>query len=217
MAVAAADHLKVTEVFHSLQGEASFCGFPTVFIRLTGCPLRCQYCDTGYAFSGGELRSVDELVEQAAAFNARHVCVTGGEPLAQPRCLSLLTALCDQGLDVSLETSGAIDIAAVDPRVCRVVDIKTPGSGESGRNLEANAALLGKHDAVKFVICDRADYDWARRWLAKTPGLPCDVFFSPSFAELPGRELADWVLKDGLDVRVQLQLHKLLWGDEPGR
>ena len=216
MAVEAEDLLKVTEVFHSLQGEAAFSGWPTVFIRLTGCPLRCQYCDTAYAFHGGEWRSIRDLVEQAASFDTPYVCVTGGEPLAQPRCQALLTALCDRGLDVSLETSGAIDIARVDPRVCRVVDIKTPGSGEAQRSLEANVAQLRPRDALKFVICDRADYDWSKAWLEAHPGLPTVVFFSPSFAQLPGRELANWMLEDRLPVRLQLQLHKLLWGDVPG-
>jgi len=216
VAEAPADRLKVTEVFHSLQGEASESGWPTVFIRLTGCPLRCRYCDTAYAFTGGEWQSVGELVARALAYGARHVCVTGGEPLAQPNCLWLLTALCDRGLDVSLETSGAIDIAAVDPRVRRVVDVKTPGSGEAGRNLEANVPLLTPRDVLKFVISDRADYDWCKRWLADHADLPSEVFLSPSFEELPARELADWILEDRLDVRLQLQLHKLLWGDVPG-
>ena len=216
MVAAAADRLRITEVFHSLQGEASTSGWPTVFIRLTGCPLRCRYCDTAYAFSGGDWCGIEDLVEQTLAFGARHVCVTGGEPLAQPRCLDLLTALCDRGLEVSLETSGAIDISAVDPRVCRVVDIKTPGSGEVERNLDGNVGELRETDVLKFVICDRADYDWARRWLAAHPGVPCEVFFSPSFEEQPARELADWILADRLDVRLQLQLHKLLWGDVPG-
>jgi 7-carboxy-7-deazaguanine synthase len=216
LAAAAAGQLRVSEVFHSLQGEASFSGWPTVFIRLTGCPLRCQYCDTPYAFGGGEWRSIDDLVAETAAFGAGHVCVTGGEPLAQPRCLNLLTALCDQGLAVSLETSGAIDIAGVDARVSRVVDIKTPGSGEVERNLEGIADLLTERDVVKFVLCDRADYEWSRTWLGAHPALPCDVFFSPSFQQLPARELADWILEDRLQVRLQLQLHKLLWGDVPG-
>lgn len=214
--VAAEDRLKVTEVFHSLQGEASFSGWPTVFIRLTGCPLRCQYCDTTYAFHGGEWRNIPDLVDEAISYATPYVCVTGGEPLAQPRCHDLLRALCDRGLDVSLETSGAIDIARVDPRVCRVVDIKTPGSGEVARNLEANVPLLTDRDVLKFVVCDRADYDWSRRWLDERPGVPATVYFSPSFAQLQGRELADWILEDRLPVRLQLQLHKLLWGDVPG-
>jgi 7-carboxy-7-deazaguanine synthase len=214
--VAAADRLKITEVFHSLQGEASSSGWPTVFIRLTGCPLRCQYCDTAYAFGGGEWASIGELIAETRGYGAHHVCVTGGEPLAQPRCNDLLRALCDEGFDVSLETSGAIDISAVDPRVCRVVDIKTPGSREADRNLESNVGSLRDSDVLKFVICDRADYDWAKRWLGEHPDQPCEVFFSPSFAELDGRELAEWILEDRLNVRLQLQLHKLLWGDMPG-
>ena len=214
--MAAADRLKVTEVFHSLQGEASTTGWPTVFIRLTGCPLRCRYCDTAYAFGGGEWRDIGELVDEARSFGARHVCVTGGEPLAQPRCLELLRSLCDAGFDVSLETSGAIDIAPVDPRVSRIVDIKTPGSGEGERNLDANVARLTPRDALKFVVCGRADYEWAKLWLEQHPGIPCDVFFSPSFEEVEGRDLAEWILHDRLGVRLQLQLHKLLWGDVPG-
>lgn len=216
MARAVAGGLRVTEVFRSLQGEATFSGWPTVFIRLTGCPLRCQYCDTAYAFTGGQWRSIADLVAEARGSGVRHVCVTGGEPLAQPRCRDLLTALCDAGLDVSLETSGAIGIAGVDSRVCRVVDIKTPGSREADRNIEASIDELTEHDVLKFVICDRADYDWAKDWLSRHPELPCEVFLSPSFDELPPRELADWILEDGLAVRLQLQMHKLLWGDVPG-
>ena len=216
--VAAADggRLKVTEVFHSLQGEASYNGWPTVFIRLTGCPLRCQYCDTAYAFSGGDWRTIDELLTETKRYGARHVCVTGGEPLAQPRCPELLTALCDGGFEVSLETSGAIDVSQVDPRVCRVVDIKTPGSGEVDRNLNTIAETLTAHDVVKFVICDRADYDWSRNWLAEHKDVPAEVFFSPSFSQLEARQLAEWILEDQLPVRLQLQLHKLIWGDVPG-
>jgi 7-carboxy-7-deazaguanine synthase len=213
----AASRLRITEVFHSLQGEASFSGWPTVFIRLTGCPLRCQYCDTAYAFGGGEWQSVDEIVERTLAFGSRHVCVTGGEPLAQARCVDLLVALCDRNLEVSLETSGAIDISTVDPRVSRVVDVKTPASGEVHRNLESNLAHLTERDVVKFVICDRGDYEWAKSWLAGRPRIPSDVFFSPSFEQLPGRELAEWILEDRVDVRLQLQLHKLLWGNVAGR
>lgn len=216
MVRAVADGLRVTEVFRSLQGEATFSGWPTVFIRLTGCPLRCQYCDTAYAFTGGEWRSIVDLVAEAQGSGVRHVCVTGGEPLAQPRCRDLLTALCDAGFDVSLETSGAIDVAGVDSRVCRVVDIKTPGSGEADRNIEANIGELTERDALKFVICDRADYEWASEWLSRHPNLPLEVFFSPSYEQLPARELADWILEDGLAVRLQLQMHKLLWGDVPG-
>jgi 7-carboxy-7-deazaguanine synthase len=213
---AAVDRLKVTEVFHSLQGEATYSGWPTVFIRLTGCPLRCRYCDTTYAFGGGEWRSVGELVDEALSFETPYVCVTGGEPLAQARCLDLLTALCDAGLDVSLETSGAVDISGVDPRVCRVVDIKTPGSGEVERNLERNVESLTNRDALKFVVCDRADYLWAKAWLDEHPQLTCAVFLSPSFDELAGRDLAEWMLEDRIGARLQLQLHKLIWGDVPG-
>jgi 7-carboxy-7-deazaguanine synthase len=213
----AAGRLRITEVFHSLQGEASFSGWPTVFIRLTGCPLRCQYCDTAYAFGGGEWQSIEEIVERTLAFGSRHVCVTGGEPLAQARCVDLLEALCDRNLEVSLETSGAIDISAVDPRVCRVVDIKTPASGEVDRNLESNIAHLTERDVLKFVICDRADYEWSRAWLAARPAIPGEVFFSPSFEQLRGPELAEWILEDRVDVRLQLQLHKLLWGNVAGR
>jgi 7-carboxy-7-deazaguanine synthase len=212
----AAGRLKVTEVFHSLQGEAVFSGWPTVFIRLTGCPLRCQYCDTAYAFSGGEWATIDELLERTRSFGTRHVCVTGGEPLAQPACVDLLRALCDQGLEVSLETSGAIDIGDVDDRVCRVVDVKTPASGEVAKNIEANVALLSERDVVKFVICDRGDYEWSKRWLSQHPEVPSEIFFSPSFDELGARELGEWILEDRLPVRLQLQLHKLLWGDSPG-
>lgn len=179
--------------------------------------MRCSYCDTAYAFTGGEWRSIADLVDEAASWGARHVCVTGGEPLAQSRCHTLLAALCDRGFEVSLETSGAIDVSGVDPRVCRVVDIKTPGSGEAGRNLEANIPLLGEHDVVKFVICDRADYEWARDWLAAHPDLPSEVYMSPSSGQIEARELGEWILEDRLNVRLQLQLHKLLWGDEHGR
>ncbi len=213
-----ADRLRITEIFLSLQGEARDAGWPTVFVRLTGCPLRCQYCDTAYAFHGGDWREVDDILAEVAGHGVRHVCVTGGEPLAQKRCIGLLQRLCDAGHDVSLETSGAIDISSVDPRVSRVLDLKTPGSKESERNLWSNLALLTARDQVKFVLCDRADYDWARAIvdehdLTKT----CDVLFSPSKSELDPRELADWIVADRLPVRFQMQLHKLLWNDEPGR
>lgn len=213
-----AERLKITEVFLSLQGESRSVGWPTVFIRLTGCPLRCSYCDTAYAFHGGEWRSIPELVDEARARGVRHVCVTGGEPLAQKRCLVLLTALCDAGFEVSLETSGALDVGAVDPRVSRVLDLKTPGSGELARNRWENLALLTPRDQVKFVLRDRTDYDWAKRTVAEHAlATRCEVLFSPSFGELSPRELADWIVADRLPVRFQLQLHKLLWGDEPGR
>jgi 7-carboxy-7-deazaguanine synthase len=209
--------LKITEIFYSLQGEALFSGWPTVFIRLTGCPLRCQYCDTAYAFSGGQWQSIESIVTEAGRHGTRHVCVTGGEPLAQSRCQDMLVALCDSGFSVSLETSGAIDIEPVDARVSRIVDIKTPGSGEVARNRYENLTLLNVNDALKFVICSRDDYEWAREQLSNWPSMPCPVFFSPSFEELQGGELADWILVDKLNVRLQLQLHKLLWGNVPGR
>lgn len=208
--------LKITEIFLSIQGEAVFSGWPTVFVRLTGCPLRCQYCDTAYAFTGGEWRSFEEIATEVRRHATPYVCVTGGEPLAQPRCAALLTALCDAGFEVSLETSGAIDIGNVDTRVARIVDIKTPGSKEAGKNRWQNLALLTPHDAVKIVICDRADYEWARGVLGRYE-LPCPVFFSPSHDELPAGSLADWILADRLPVRLQVQLHKVLWGNVPGR
>lgn len=211
--------LRVTEIFLSLQGETSFAGLPTVFVRLTGCPLRCVYCDTEYAFSGGTLMTVAAVTERVAAFGVRHVTVTGGEPLAQPEALPLMTALCDAGRTVSLETSGALDVAGVDPRVIKVLDIKTPGSGEVGRNRWENLAHCSEHDQVKFVICDRADYEWARMKLAEhdLAARFVEVLFSPCTGRLDGRTLADWIVADRLPVRFQMQLHKLLWGDEPGR
>ena len=213
-----ADRLKLTEIFLSLQGEARDAGWPTVFVRLTGCPLRCQYCDTAYAFHGGQWRDIDAILAEVAKHGVRHVCVTGGEPLAQKRCIGLLGRLCDAGYDVSLETSGAIDISEVDPRVSRVLDIKTPGSGEVDRNLWSNIPLLTERDQVKFVVCSRADYEWARAVLAEHAlAGRCDVLFSPSFGQVAPRELADWIVADRLPVRFQLQLHKLLWNDEPGR
>lgn len=213
-----ARRVRITEIFYSLQGEADTVGFPTVFVRLTGCPLRCQYCDTTYAFQGGEWRSIDAVLGQVAQFAPRHVCVTGGEPLAQRSCLPLLTALCDAGYRVSLETSGAMPIGEVDARVIRVVDVKTPGSGEERRNRYEDLALLRPEEQIKFVICDRSDYEWAREKLASLAlGSRCTVLFSPSAAQLPPRELADWILADRLPVRFQLQLHKVLWGDVPGR
>jgi 7-carboxy-7-deazaguanine synthase len=210
--------LKITEIFHSLQGEADSVGFPTVFVRLTGCPLRCQYCDTAYAFHGGAWASLDEIVERVSQFATRYVCVTGGEPLAQPNCLPLLRRLCDAGYRVSLETSGAMAIAAVDERVVRVVDVKTPGSGEEARNRYDELAGLRPHDQVKFVICSRADYDWSSAKIRELAlANRCTVLFSPSADELAARELADWILADQLPVRFQLQLHKVLWGNVPGK
>ena len=210
--------LKITEIFTSLQGEADTAGWPTVFVRLTGCPLRCQYCDTAYAFHGGTWRDIDDIVAEVLAQGVRHVCVTGGEPLAQKRCLPLLARLCDAGYVVSLETSGALHIGCVDPRVSRVLDIKTPGSGEVERNRWENLPLLTPHDQVKFVVCSRVDYEWAREVLHRHAlHARCDVLFSPSKSELSPRDLADWIVADRLPVRFQMQLHKLLWNDEPGR
>ncbi len=215
---AAADRLKITEIFLSLQGEARDAGWPTVFVRLTGCPLRCQYCDTAYAFFGGEWRGIDEILAEVASHGVRHVCVTGGEPLAQKRCLDLLRRLCDAGYRVSLETSGSIDVADVDPRVSRVLDIKTPGSAEVERNRWENLPLLTAHDQIKFVICSRDDYDWARGIVAEHRlSERCDVLFSPSKSDVSARDLADWIVQDRLPVKFQMQLHKLLWNDEPGR
>jgi 7-carboxy-7-deazaguanine synthase len=209
--------LKVTETFVSIQGEADTVGWPTLFIRLTGCPLRCVYCDTQYAFHGGEWRTRDELLEVARGSGVRHVCVTGGEPLAQRACLELLAALCDHGYRVSLETSGAMDVAPVDPRVSRVVDLKTPGSGESGRNRYENLDVLTAQDQLKIVVCSRADYEWVRDFMRGRAALPCPVLLSPSWGQVSPRELAEWMLSDRLDARLQVQLHKVLWGEEPGR
>lgn len=209
--------LRITEIFLSLQGESRSVGVPTVFVRLTGCPLRCRYCDTAYAFSGGERRSLGDILETVDGFGVRHVTVTGGEPLAQPACRDLLTGLCDRGFSVSLETSGALDIGGIDSRVVRVVDIKTPGSGESDRNLPENIPALRATDQVKFVICDRDDYEWSRAFLKKHDlTARCEVLFSPSYGQQDATELADWVLEDRLPVRFQVQLHKQLWGDRPG-
>jgi 7-carboxy-7-deazaguanine synthase len=214
-----AERLRITEIFLSLQGETRTVGRPTTFVRLTGCPLRCQYCDTAYAFSGGTLLSLDEICARVAEHGARYVTVTGGEPLAQPGCLALLVRLCDSGYDVSLETSGALDIRAVDARVVRVVDVKTPGSGEVERNLWSDLDDLRPHDQVKFVVCDRRDYEWSKRVVAEHDLVArvSDVLFSPSHTELPPRRLAEWILEDRLPVRMQVQLHKVLWGDEQGR
>ena len=211
--------VRLTEIFLSLQGESTSVGLPTVFVRLTGCPLRCGYCDTEYAFHGGTTTAINAVIDQVAAFDTRHVTVTGGEPLAQRGAIALLKALCDAGHQVSLETSGALDVSLVDDRVRKVVDIKTPGSGEMHRNLWSNLDHCGAGDELKFVLCDRQDYDWAK--------LKCDelglhereseVLFSPVALDLPARDLADWIVADRIPVRMQLQLHKLLWGDEPGR
>jgi 7-carboxy-7-deazaguanine synthase len=210
--------LKITEIFHSLQGEARDAGLPTVFVRLTGCPLRCAYCDSEYAFYGGEWMHFDAILAEVARHGAGHVCVTGGEPLAQRRCHELLEKLCDAGYRVSLETSGAIDVSKVDPRVCRVVDLKTPDSGEESRNLWSNLAALTSHDQLKFVICSRSDYEWSGRQLRERHlDQVCEVVFSPAWRQQDATQLADWVLQDRLPVRLQLQLHKLLWGDVPGK
>ena len=210
--------LKISEIFFSLQGEATRVGLPTVFVRLTGCPLRCVWCDTTHAFSGGQRMTLDAILREVGQYAVRQVCVTGGEPLAQTHCLTLLALLCDAGYEVSLETSGALDIAGVDPRVSRVVDVKTPGSAEVARNLWANLERLTPHDQVKFVICSREDYDWAKGVLADHRLHECcDVLFSPSAAQVAARELADWIVADRLPVRFQMQLHKLLWNDEPGK
>jgi 7-carboxy-7-deazaguanine synthase len=217
-ALAVSARLKITEIFYSLQGEADTVGVPTVFVRLTGCPLRCQFCDTTYAFHGGEWLTLEQVLERVSQFGATHVCVTGGEPLAQKECRPLLQALCEAGYRVSLETSGALPIDAIDARVIRVVDVKTPGSGEVHRNLYEQLAQLRPEEAIKFVICDRADYDWGRSKVAELAlAKRCTVLFSPSHEQLPARTLADWILADRLPVRFQLQLHKVLWGNEPGR
>ena len=209
--------LRITEIFCSLQGESSLVGLPTVFVRLTGCPLRCGYCDTSYAFKGGETRALDTILEEVAAFGVEHVTVTGGEPLAQKDCSLLLVALCDAGYRVSLETSGALDIADVDKRVKRVMDIKTPSSGEVERNLWSNLELLKSAEEVKFVIGDRDDYDWSKAILREHALVSrCSVLFSPAYEALEARMLADWIIADRLPVRFQIQLHKLLWGDRPG-
>jgi len=210
--------VRITEIFYSLQGESSTVGLPTVFVRLTGCPLRCQYCDTEYAFYGGERHSIAEILEIVASHKAVHVCVTGGEPLAQKSCIPLLSALCDEGYQVSLETAGALTVEHVDPRVVKVLDLKTPGSGEVDKNLYENIPRLNIQDQVKFVICSRQDYEWARMKIdeLKLVDRVADILFSPSAGELTATELAEWILEDHLPVRFQMQLHKLLWNDEPG-
>lgn len=215
---ARADQLKITEIFHSVQGESASLGWPTVFVRLTGCPLRCHYCDTAYAFHGGRWMSFDDIVSEVGRYHCRHVCVTGGEPLAQKRCTVLLERLCDAGHEVSLETSGAVDVAGVDSRVVKVLDLKTPASGESGRNRWENLEHLQPHDQIKFVVCNRADYEWAREVVAeKRLSGRWQVFFSPSHEQLAPATLADWILEDRLPVRFQVQLHKYVWGNVPGK
>lgn len=214
----AGESLRITEIFYSLQGEARTVGYPTVFIRLTGCPLRCNYCDSEYAFFGGKRIELDELMAQVASYKPRYICVTGGEPLAQPNCLPLLTLLCDAGYEVSLETSGAITVDGVDDRVSKVLDLKTPASGESSKNLYDNIAKLTPNDQVKFVICDRQDYEWARMKLdeLQLTDRVGEILFSPSFGQVDPKALAEWILEDNLPVRFQLQLHKSLWNDAPG-
>lgn len=210
--------LRITEIFFSLQGETRTVGLPTVFIRLTGCPLRCGYCDTAYAFQGGEWVDLDVILQRVSEYGARYVTVTGGEPLAQKACIELLDALCDAGYEVSLETSGALDVSHVDSRVVKVIDIKTPGSLESPKNRFENLNYLNSHDQIKFVICHKEDYEWSKKimddyQLAKQ----CEILFSPSYQQQSASELADWILHDRLPVRLQIQLHKFLWGDAPGR
>lgn len=217
-AAAASVTLRVTEVFFSLQGETSRVGLPTVFIRLSGCPLRCRWCDTTYSFQGGETVTLAALLERVASFGATTVCVTGGEPLAQKNSHALLAALCDAGYSVSLETSGALDVGKVDPRVSRIVDIKPPESGEAARNRWENIVHLTPHDEIKFVVANRADYEWAREVLrSRKLDRVCPVLFSPVQGELPPQQLADWILADRLPVRLQVQLHKFLWGNTPGK
>jgi 7-carboxy-7-deazaguanine synthase len=215
---AISERLRITEIFYSLQGEARSVGRPTAFVRLTGCPLRCGYCDTPYAFAGGRWMTLADILDEVAGMHPRFVTVTGGEPLAQTPCLRLLSSLCDAGYDVSLETSGAMDVADVDPRVSMVLDVKTPGSGEESKNRYENLTRLAAKDQVKFVICDRADYEWAREKIGTLlRDIPCEVLFSPEHEGMNATELADWILADRLPVRMQIQLHKYLWGNDRGR
>lgn len=212
------DRLRITEIFYSLQGETKTVGLPTVFVRLTGCPLRCQYCDTAYAFQGGHWYELEAILAEVKQYGAHYVTVTGGEPLAQKACIPLLKQLCDAGYEVSLETSGAIDVSDVDPRVIKVVDIKTPGSAEVDRNLWSNMEKLLPHDQVKFVICSDDDYVWSKEVMQKYDlASRCHVLFSPSYQQMDAGRLADFILRDRLSVRLQIQLHKHLWGDAKGR
>ena len=211
------ESLRITEIFKSLQGESTRVGLPTIFVRLTGCPLRCQYCDTAYAFQGGKVHSLDDIIQQIDAYNCEYICVTGGEPLAQPGCIKLLQRLCDKNYKVSLETSGARDLAQVDPRVMIVMDLKTPDSAECEKNLWSNLKYLKPNDQIKFVICSREDYDWSCQMLTQHSLLErAEILFSPSWNQLPPQQLADWIVNDNLKVRFQLQLHKILWNDQPG-
>lgn len=213
------DTLRISEIFFSLQGETRTVGLPTVFVRLTGCPLRCTYCDTDYAFEGGQLMTLSAVLDAVATYKPAYVTVTGGEPLAQPNALPLMTALCDAGYEVSLETGGAMSVEGVDPRVVKVVDLKTPASGELSRNRYDNLALLDRKDQIKFVLCSREDYEWARMQIDqhRLADKVDEILFSPSFTELAPRDLADWIIADNLPVRMQLQLHKMIWGEERGR
>lgn len=212
------DKLRLTEIFYSLQGETRTVGIPTVFVRLTGCPLRCHYCDTAYAFQGGDWHEIEAIVTKIKSYATQYVTVTGGEPLAQKACITLLKRLCDEGFNVSLETSGALDVSLVDPRVVKVVDLKTPASGEEKKNCWSNLTHILPHDQIKFVICDQADYEWAKEKLNQhNLSARCEVLFSPSYEQLNAGELADWILADQLPVRLQIQLHKFLWGDAKGR
>ncbi len=212
------NRLKITEIFYSLQGESNTVGIPTIFIRLTGCPLRCHYCDTEYAFQGGDWWDIDKIIQEAQKYPTNYITVTGGEPLAQKKCIALLQQLCELNYQVSLETSGALDVSNVDPRVVKVIDAKTPGSGECDKNLYSNFLSLYSTDQIKFVLCDRADYEWAKALLLKYELIgQCEVLFSTSYQQLSATELADWILTDGLKVRFQVQLHKILWNDEHGR
>lgn len=208
--------VRIREIFYSIQGESSTSGWPTIFIRLTGCPLRCQYCDTSYAFKGGKKLTFAEILSQIQAYQCQRICITGGEPLAQPVCFELMRFLADQGYHLSLETSGAIDISPVDQRVLVVMDLKTPDSAEMEKNLYSNLSYLKPKDQVKFVICSELDYDWAKQQLATIPSM-VEVLFSPSWGQVAAHDLADWIIRDQLNVRFQIQLHKILWDDGPGR
>lgn len=210
--------LRITEIFYSLQGETRTVGLPTVFIRLTGCPLRCQYCDTDYAFQGGQWKEYEAILADVKQYGASYVTVTGGEPLAQKGCPDLLRLLCDEGYEVSLETSGALDMSLVDPRVSKVMDIKTPGSNEVDKNLWINLNYILPHDQIKFVICSESDYEWSKEIINQHKLTDrCQVLFSPSYTQVKAGDLGDWILRDRLPVRLQIQLHKVLWGEEPGR
>lgn len=214
----ASGQLRISEIFYSLQGESSRVGLPTVFVRLTGCPMRCTYCDTAYAFSGGRSMTLAEILAEVGRYPTRYVTVTGGEPMAQKDCLLLLRVLCDKGYQVSLETGGALDVSGVDARVMKVLDIKTPASGEMEKNLWSNLETLHAHDEIKFVLCDEADYEWAKKVLSEHDlASKCGVLFSPAQGQLSPTALADWILRDNLPVRMQVQLHKLLWGNQPGK